>query len=171
MGCNGTTHTLAALKFESDLNSAVCKLTADLGCGHSESVYQKGLLALLRSLGYNCESERHVGVSIQDFAGITHVVSYMKIDILIHMNDGVYVLELKCADRSEASVKDQVRRYVTALNAEGMPVSLVFHVQFPKYCWRQGKDSNDRQFCIKRVDINDLCVAIAVPEPSTSPEI
>ena len=169
-------HTLAALKFDADLNSAVHKLTIDLGCGHSEAVYQKGLLAMLRSMGYNCESERCVGVSIEDFAGVTHVVSYMKIDIIVHINDGVCVLELKCADRHEVSIKDQLRRYVTALKSEGVKVSLVFHVQFPKYCWRQGKDCvNDRKFCIKRMDINDLCAATGVagrklPEPSASLE-
>lgn len=166
----GTMHqwTLSALKFESDLNAAVSNLTTQLGSGHSESVYQKGLLAVLRSMNYQCESERHIGVTVQDTKGVVHVLSHMKVDIIVHpegsSSGGVYVLELKCADRADTSVKDQLRRYVSALRADGVTVSMVFHVQFPKYCWRQSKDPRDRRFEVNRIDMNDFSTPHS-PEP------
>jgi len=152
---------LITAAFKNDLNAACDSIIDQLGPGHTETVYNKALVAMIRSKGYLVEHEKTFLVSIVDFKGVRHTVSHMKADVIVYATTkSVILLELKCSDKaSECNGGEQLNRYKLALQHEGIDLVACYLVTFPRYCWNR----STKNTC-KTCTVVDM-----LPELTTSP--
>ena len=113
----------------------------DLGIGHSEKIYHKGLHAELSCLGFNLTSEYHLAVCYKDSKGGEHILESERIDIFIHSdNDSIFeilkntniILELKSIKSLGNSESIQVNKYFNELNKKKIRIDYGIIINFPK---------------------------------------
>ena len=82
---------------------AAQRVYSELGIGHSESIYQKGLLYELNHCNLSVDIERNIDVIYKDTKGYTRVLGSERIDLFIHnnktFNEGNIILELKATPK------------------------------------------------------------------------
>lgn len=117
------------------------RVLTNLGIGHSEKIYHKGLHAELSCLGFNITSEYHLAVCYKDSRGGEHVLESERIDIFMHrdkksqfseLNEKNIILELKSIKSIGNAESIQVQKYFNELNKKGIPIGFGYVINFPK---------------------------------------
>ena len=117
------------------------RVLTNLGIGHSEKIYHKGLHAELSCLGFNITSEYHLAVCYKDSRGGEHVLESERIDIFMHrdqksqfseLNEKNVILELKSIKSIGNAESIQVQKYFNELNKKGIPIGFGYVINFPK---------------------------------------
>jgi GxxExxY protein len=113
----------------------------NLGIGHSEKIYHKGLHAELACLGFNLTSEYHLAVCYTDSRGGEHILESERIDIFIHkdpnsnyeeLHGGHIILELKSIKTLGNAESIQIHKYFNELNKKGINIGYGLIINFPK---------------------------------------
>ena len=117
-----------------DISELVYK---NLGPGHNERVYQKGLVCELNCRNILHDSERHISVKYIDSKNNSHVLESERIDIFLHKselyNEGNVIIELKATIKPIQEIeKVQVRKYFKELKKDKIDVSYGIIINFPQ---------------------------------------
>lgn len=117
------------------------RVLTNLGVGHSEKIYHKGLHAEMACLGFNLTSEYHLAVCYKDSKGGEHILESERIDIFIHkdpnsnfeeLRENNIILELKSIKSIGNGESIQVQKYFNELNKKNVLVKIGFIINFPK---------------------------------------
>lgn len=117
------------------------RVLTNLGVGHSEKIYHKGLHAEMACLGFNLTSEYHLAVCYKDSKGGEHILESERIDIFIHkdpnsnfeeLRENNIILELKSIKSIGNGESIQIQKYFNELNKKKVLVKIGFIINFPK---------------------------------------
>jgi GxxExxY protein len=126
-----------------DFIISICKAVyAQLGSGHSESIYQKALQAELQCQGLVVDTEYPLSVEYCDTKGRKHFLSSERIDIYIHQDstslflDNKYnniILELKATTKTPGPTEtEQVKKYLREFWKKGNQIPYGIVINFPQ---------------------------------------
>lgn len=118
--------------FQEEIKNICQTVYNQLGCGHSEFVYQTALKCELDSRDITTDTERPLSIHYIDSKNRQHLLTSYRIDLYVFGPDYDVVIEVKNISSITDKEICQVKRYLSELDKEMKNVPYGIIVNFPK---------------------------------------